>query len=152
MFADFVSFQMQNMDLTGGRDFECAGSLIKGKCAFQFGRSSYRRGGKIQCIAFGSQCKGFVYNMGRSLVILKSELTGKLSFSPGIAVFVKKDYLTSLDLKIKHEECAAELKRVSEYFLLIVNYMSMGYTCSTHSFIIDSTWMYEAGGPHATLK
>ena len=104
----FLLFQLQNMDLVGGEDFECFGSLVKGKCEFVVNRLHYEREGKLWCILLGLQCKGFVHNMGSNILTLKASAEGQLAFSPGITFFVKKAYSTNLE--IKYEECAAELQ------------------------------------------
>ena len=53
--------------------------------------------------------------MGSTMVVLKSDLAGKLSFSPGVAVFVKAAYSSSLNLKVKHEDCAPESNKVRKF-------------------------------------
>ena len=107
------------MDLVGGSDFECTSSVVEGKCAFRSTRASYRTLGKFKCMLYISQCQGFVYNMGSNLVLLKSDVAGKLAFSPGMTFFVKNKYSSKLDLEIKYEECAAEIKKVGELIIAL---------------------------------
>jgi hypothetical protein len=97
------------MDMPLLGDFPCEGSEVPGKCGFHLdinARSPTK--GRRMCSLMGPQCKGFVYNSGVNLVILKNDVQGFPKYTVGFELHVKKVYVKLVN--VTTEECATSVK------------------------------------------
>jgi hypothetical protein len=70
-----------------------------------------------KCNAFGELCKGFVANQGMKTVTLKQTFYGKNSFAAGMTIFVKKSYVSLINITGIFEACADTL--VCQFFYFV---------------------------------
>ncbi|XP_031563675.1 uncharacterized protein LOC116299188, partial [Actinia tenebrosa] len=109
MYRGTMPTKIENMDLPLGGDFSCKRSQVPGKCAFYLElHARVPRKGKAMCSWMGPKCKGFVYNSGINLIILKNSIKGSPKYSLGFELYVKKAYVDLVHVVI--EECAPSLK------------------------------------------
>ncbi|CAB3988221.1 Hypothetical predicted protein, partial [Paramuricea clavata] len=101
---------IDNADFPNIGDFSCDQSLKKASCTFVSNQKNLGAFGIKKCDAFGELCKGFVANQGMKTVTLKQTFYGKNSFSAGMTIFVKKTYISLVNITGMFEACADSLK------------------------------------------
>ena len=101
--------QIDNADFPNIGDFSCDQSLKKASCTFVSNQKNLGAFGIKKCDAFGELCKGFVANQGMKTVTLKQTFYGKNSFAAGMTIFVKKTYISLVNITGMFEACADSL-------------------------------------------
>ena len=101
--------QIENADFPNIGDFSCDQSLKKASCTFASNQRNLETFGIKKCNALGELCKGFVANQGMKTVTLKHTFYGKNSFAAGMTIFVKKSYISLINITGMFEACPDSL-------------------------------------------
>jgi hypothetical protein len=118
-FHNYFLFHLkiENADFPNIGDFSCDHSLEKASCTFASNQRNLEAFGIKKCNAFGELCKGFVANQGMKTVTLKQTFYGKNSFAAGMTIFVKKSYVSLINITGMFEACADSL--VCQFFYFV---------------------------------